>query len=63
MTDRQGCDGKLMTIFLAGHETTANALSWTIILVSQHPEIEKKLFEEINSLIGNRPPSSGEFMK
>lgn len=62
MTDRQVRD-ELMTIFLAGHETTANALSWTLFLLSQHPEIENKLFEEINTVIGNRPPSPGDFMK
>jgi cytochrome P450 len=62
MPDRQVRD-ELMTIFLAGHETTANAISWTLFLLSQHPEIENKLFEEINTVIGNRPPSPGDFMK
>ena len=35
-----------LTIFLAGHDTTANALSWTWYLVGQHPEVEAKLVEE-----------------
>jgi cytochrome P450 len=62
MTDREVRD-ELMTIFLAGHETTANAISWTLYLLSQHPEVENKLFEEINNVIGNRPPTPGDFMK
>ena len=51
MTDKQLRD-ELMTIFLAGHETTANGLSWTLYLLSQHPEAEKKLHKEIDSVIG-----------
>ena len=51
MTDEQLRD-ELMTIFLAGHETTANALSWTIYLLSQHPEVEEKLHNEIDAVLG-----------
>ncbi len=51
MTDKQLRD-ELMTIFLAGHETTANGLSWTLYLLSQHPEAEAKLHKEIDSVIG-----------
>lgn len=39
---------EVMTIFLAGHETTANALSWTMYLLSQHPECMRKLREEVD---------------
>ena len=39
-----------MTIFLAGHETTANALSWTWYLLSRHPDVEKRFHEEIDAL-------------
>ena len=45
MTDRQVRD-EAMTLFLAGHETTANALSWTWYLLAQYPEVEKRLHEE-----------------
>ena len=62
MTDTQVRD-ELMTIFLAGHETTANALSWTLYLLSQHPEVQKKLFDEIDSVIGSRNPVPEDFMK
>src|SRR5690606_9776520 len=42
MSDRQLHD-EALTIVLAGHETTANALTWTLYLLSQNPEIEAKL--------------------
>lgn len=52
---------ELMTIFLAGHETTANALSWTLYLLSQNPEAEKKLHEELDSVLGNDIPIPQHF--
>lgn len=45
MTDEQIRD-EVMTVFLAGHETTVNALSWTWYLLKQHPEAEQKLYAE-----------------
>jgi cytochrome P450 len=56
MSDKQLRD-EIMTIFLAGHETTANALTWGLYLLSQNPEVEKKYFEEIDRVLGNRTPS------
>jgi cytochrome P450 len=56
MTDAQLRD-EAMTIFLAGHETTANALAWTWYLLSQNPEIEAKLHEEIAAVLGARLPA------
>jgi cytochrome P450 len=53
MTDTQLRD-EIITLFLAGHETTAIALSWTWYLLSKHPEVESKLMEEIESNLGNR---------
>jgi cytochrome P450 len=55
MTDQQVRD-EAMTLFLAGHETGANALTWSWYLVSQHPEIERRLHEEIDTVLGDRPP-------
>lgn len=52
MTDSQLRD-EVMTIFLAGHETTANALTWTFYLLSQHPNEEARLYEELCSVLGN----------
>ena len=57
MTDRQLHD-EIMTLFLAGHETTANALSWTWLLLGQHPEVEEKLVEELRHVLGGRAPTA-----
>jgi cytochrome P450 len=56
MTNQQLRD-ELMTIFLAGHETTANALTWTWYLLSQHPKVEAKLLDELNTVLGGRTPT------
>jgi cytochrome P450 len=53
MTDLQLRD-EVMTIFLAGHETTANALTWTYYLLSEYPTTETRLQEELNSVFGNK---------
>jgi cytochrome P450 len=55
MTDQQLRD-ELLTIFLAGHETTANALTWTWYLLSQHPEAEARLHGELSDVLGLRKP-------
>jgi cytochrome P450 len=54
MTNAQLRD-EAMTIFLAGHETTANALSWTWYLLSQHPDVEARFHREVDA-IGDRAP-------
>ena len=43
-----------MTIFLAGHETTANALTWTWWLLAQHPAMADRLYAEIAGVLGDR---------
>src|SRR4051812_23800000 len=48
MTDTQLRD-ETMTLFLAGHETTANALAWTWYLLAQHPEVDREMRAEIES--------------
>lgn len=53
MTDIQLRD-EVMTIFLAGHETTANALTWTFYLLSQYPEVERRLYNELCAVLGER---------
>ncbi len=55
MTDLQARD-EAVTLFLAGHETTANTLNWTWWLLAQHPEIESKLHAELDAVLGGRPP-------
>ncbi|HXH70975.1 MAG TPA: cytochrome P450 [Pyrinomonadaceae bacterium] len=52
MTDEQIRD-ECLTLFLAGHETTANALTWTFYLLSQNPEKEAKLHEELKQVLQN----------
>ena len=57
MSDTQLRD-EVMTIFLAGHETTANALSWTLLLLSRHPESARRLREEVDAVLaGGRTPT------
>ena len=56
MTDQQVRD-EAMTLFLAGHETTSNALTWTWYLLSQHPEAEAKLHDELAIVLGERAPA------
>ncbi|HLJ11220.1 MAG TPA: cytochrome P450, partial [Planctomycetaceae bacterium] len=51
MTDKQLRD-EVMTLFLAGHETTASALSWTWYLLATHPHVEARLLDELDSVLG-----------
>jgi cytochrome P450 len=55
MTDRQVRD-EAMTLFLAGHETTALTLSWTWYLLARHPQVEVKLLEELGAVLPDRLP-------
>jgi cytochrome P450 len=45
-----------MTIFLAGHETTATALAWTLYLLAKHPELRARAEAEVDATLGERPP-------
>jgi cytochrome P450 len=56
MTDVQLRD-EAMTLFLAGHETTALTLSWTWYLLAQHPGVEEKLAAEWSAVLGDRLPT------
>lgn len=56
MTNQQVRD-EAMTLFLAGHETTANAMTWTWFLLAQHPQVEAKLLEELQTVLGGRTPT------
>jgi cytochrome P450 len=49
--------GHVGTIFAAGHETSANALCWTLFLLSQHPEVEAALAEELSTTLRGEAPS------
>ena len=56
MTDAQLVD-EVKTFFLAGYETTSLALTWTMYLLTQHPEIVDKLRAEVDSVLAGRTPS------
>jgi len=56
MTDRQLRD-ETITLFLAGHETTASTLSWTWWLLARNPGVEAKLHAELDAVLGDRPAS------
>jgi cytochrome P450 len=56
MSDQQLRD-EAVTLFLAGHETTALVLSWTWYLLSQHPDLEAKLHGELKRVLGDRTPN------
>lgn len=59
MTDEQVRD-EAMTIFLAGHETTANALTWTWYLLSQNEYVERKLHTELAAVLAGRTPTDAD---
>ena len=56
LTDRQIRD-EVVTVFLAGHETTASALTWSWCLLAQHPEAQRRLHAEVAEVLGDRPPT------
>ncbi len=61
--DRKQLRDELVTLLLAGHETTAHALSWTFHLLAQHPDVEATLREEAVSVLGERRPTPADVDK
>lgn len=59
MDDRQVRD-EALTLLLAGHETTANALTWTWYLLSQYPEVQTRLQAEVDRVLGGRLPTADD---
>jgi cytochrome P450 len=59
MSDEQLRD-EALTIFLAGHETTANALSWTFYLLSQNPHVAERLHAELDAALAGRAPTPAD---
>ncbi|MGI9166311.1 MAG: cytochrome P450 [Pyrinomonadaceae bacterium] len=62
MTDKQLRD-EVMTIFLAGHETTALTLSWTWYLLAQNPAVEEKFHAELDEVLGGRLPAMEDLQR
>lgn len=60
MSDRQLRD-ELMTMFLAGHETTAHTLAWAFDYVMRSPDVESKLREEWKRVLGGKPPGAEHY--
>lgn len=56
MSDKQVRD-ETLTLFIAGHETTATALTWTWYLLAGHPEVEARLHAEVDSVLNGRAPT------
>lgn len=62
MSDKQLRD-EVMTMVLAGHETTANALTWAFYLLSTHPEVERKLAHEVATALQGKAPTLADLPK
>jgi len=60
MSDEQIRD-EVLTIFLAGYETVANALAWTWYCLSQNPDAEAKLHAELDNVLGGRLPTLADY--
>lgn len=62
MTDKQVRD-EMLTLFLAGHETTANTMNWTWMLLAQYPEVEAKLHEELDRVLAGDVPTLADLKR
>ena len=60
MSDAQVRD-ETMTLFLAGHETTANALAWTWYLLAQHPDVVQEVHRTIDEVLGDALPTAADY--
>ncbi len=60
MSDQQLRD-EVITLFVAGHETTATALSWAFKLLSEQPVARRELRNEIDTVLGDRTPTANDF--
>ncbi|HEY8157904.1 MAG TPA: cytochrome P450 [Methylobacter sp.] len=62
MSDKQIRD-EVTTIFSAGHETTANLLSWTLYLLARHPDVLAKLRQELDTLLQGKVPTAEDLQQ
>ena len=60
MSDQQ-LQHEIMTLLIAGHETTANALTWALYLLAQHPDIEEQLLAELHTVLDGRSPTVEDY--
>jgi len=61
--DDQMIVDEAITFMVAGHETTANLLLWTMSFLCSHPEVQDKAYEEVKEVLGDRPPASEDLKK
>ena len=61
--DPEALRNEIAVLFMAGHETTANSLTWIWYLLSQAPEVEAKLHAELDRVLGGRPPTLADLPK
>lgn len=57
LVGKQRMRDELVTLLLAGHETTASTLSWTFFLIDKHPAVWQRLHDEAVEVLGDRPPT------
>jgi cytochrome P450 len=62
MSDQQIRD-ECLTIMLAGHETTANGLSFALWLIATHPDVQTRLHEEAAAVLGDRSPTADDYSR
>lgn len=60
---REQIRNELIVLFMAGHETTANTLAWAWYLVSQCPDVEQRLHDEVDAVLGNRSATFADVAK
>ncbi|HTD53077.1 MAG TPA: cytochrome P450 [Thermoanaerobaculia bacterium] len=59
MSDKQVRD-EVITLFLAGHETTAIALSWALVLLARNPNVDERLERDLSEALGDRLPCAAD---
>ena len=60
---RQQLRDELLTLFLAGSETTASTLTWLWYLLAIHPEVEQRLLSEVDDVLGGRTPTASDLSR
>ena len=58
--DDRGLRDEVIGFLMAGHQTTGAALAWTWYLLGRHPEVERRLAQEVTQALGGRTPSAGD---
>lgn len=54
---------EVLTLFLAGHETTANTMAWAWRLIAEHPAVEGRFHAEVDAVLRDGPPSMEDFAR